>query len=173
VINAGISGNRLLHNGSASAFGIAAVARYDSEVLAQPNISSVIVLLGINDIGQVGQGAGSDDYVSAQQIEDGLSQLAERSHVHGLKIYVGTLTPFKVTTIKNYYSDDKETEREAVNTWIRANTIFDGVVDFDKAMEDPSNPDHMLPAYDCGDHLHPSTAGDAAMANAVALGWFK
>ena len=141
----------------------------DRDVLAQPNVSSVIVLLGINDIGQVTKGADDPDYVSAEAIEAGLTQLAERAHERGLKAYVATLTPFRDTTIKNYYDDGKEATRVAVNTWIRGQTAFDGVIDFDKAIEDPARPGHMRAAYDSGDHLHPNAAGDAAMAQAVPL----
>jgi lysophospholipase L1-like esterase len=31
----------------------------------------------------------------------------------------------------------------------------------------------LLPAYDCGDHLHPSPAGYRAMGEAVALELFR
>jgi len=169
VINAGISGNRMLHDGQWPPFGQAGLARFDRDVLAQPNVTSVIVLLGINDIGQVTQGATDPDYVSAEALEAGLTQFAERAHERGLKAYVATLTPFKVTTIKNYYDDDKEAIRVAVNAWIRAQTVFDGVIDFDKAIEDPANPGHMRSEFDSGDHLHPGAAGEAAMAQAVPL----
>lgn len=169
VINAGISGNRMLHDGQWPPFGQAGLARFDRDVLAQPNISSVIVLLGINDIGQVTQGMSDPDYVSAQALEAGLIQLAERAHARGLKAYVATLTPFKDTTIKNYYADDKEVIRTALNTWIRNQTVFDGVVDFDKTIEDPAHPGHMRADYDSGDHLHPAAAGENAMAQAVPL----
>lgn len=169
VINAGISGNRLLHDGQWPPFGAAGLARFDRDVLAQPNISSVIVLLGINDIGQVTKGAADPEFVSAEALEAGLTQLAERAHERGLRAYAATLTPFKATTIKNYYDDDKEAIRQAVNAWIRSQTVFDGVVDFDKAIEDPAHPGQMRPEFDSGDHLHPGAAGEAAMAAAVPL----
>ncbi|MDI7776445.1 SGNH/GDSL hydrolase family protein [Asticcacaulis sp. EMRT-3] len=169
VINAGIAGNRLLHDGQWPPFGAAGLARFDRDVLAQPNISSVIVLIGINDIGQVMQGVSDPEYESADAIEAGLTQLALRAHERGLKIYAATLTPFKNTTIKNYYTDDKEAIRVAVNNWIRTQKVFDGVTDFDKAVEDPAHPGQMLPVFDSGDHLHPGAAGEAAMAAAIPL----
>jgi lysophospholipase L1-like esterase len=169
VINAGISGNRMLHDGQWPPFGAAGLARFDRDVLAQPNISSVIVLLGINDIGQVTKGVDDPEYVSAEALEAGLTQMAMRAHERGLKAYVATLTPFKETTIKNYYDDDKEAIRIAVNSWIRGQKVFDGVVDFDKAIEDPAHPGQMRPEFDSGDHLHPGAAGEAAMAAAVPL----
>jgi lysophospholipase L1-like esterase len=56
-----------------------------------------------------------------------------------------------------------------VNHWIRTSGEFDSVIDFDKVMRDPADPQRMLPAYDAGDHLHPGDAGYQAMANAVDL----
>ncbi len=172
VFNAGIGGNRLLHGAVWPPFGAASLARFDADVLAQPNVKAVIVLIGVNDIGEPGQSAPAAEAVSAEAIEDGLTQLAERAHEKGLKIYAATLTPFKVSTIPGYYSPDKEAERQAVNAWIRSAKAFDGVADFDKAMEDPATPGQMRAAYDSGDHLHPSAAGDRAMGEAVPLGWF-
>ena len=171
VINAGLSGNRLLHHGQWARFGDGGLARFDRDVLAQPNASAVIVLIGINDLGHA-QGPGSREYVSADDLTDGLSQMATRAHEHGLKIYAATLTPFIGTVFEGYYSDEKESRRQAINAWIRRQTVFDAVVDFDKAVEDPTAPGHLRKDYDVGDHLHPNDAGAAAMAEAIPLGFF-
>ena len=50
--------------------------------------------------------------------------------------------------------------------------MFDGVVDFDRAVRDPARPDRLLATYDSGDHLHPSMAGYKAMAAAIPLSLF-
>jgi lysophospholipase L1-like esterase len=173
VSNAGLAGDRLLHNGSWVQFGVTGLARFDADVLAQPNVKAVFILIGINDIGQVPHFAPATEHVSPEEIERGLAQLAERAHEKGLKIYVGTLTPFRDTTISTYFSDEKEADRQAVNRWIRASKLFDGVVDLDKALEDPAHPGKMLPLYDSGDHLHPSAEGDKAIADAIPLAWFR
>ncbi len=172
LTNAAISGNRLLHNGQWAPFGSDGLARFDADVLAQPNVRAVIVLIGINDIGHPGAGSPMSETTPPEEMEAGLSQLAMRAHEHGLKIYIGTLTPFRDTVFKGYYSDDKETQRQAVNAWIRHNGVFDGYADFDKALDDPANPGHLRPDFDSGDHLHPSAAGDTAIADAIPLGWF-
>jgi len=171
VVNAGLSGNRLLHNGQWARFGDAGLARFDRDVLAQPNVAAVIVLIGINDLGHAGA-AGSPEFESAEDMIAGLDQLAQRAHEHGLRVYIGTLTPFVGTVFTNYYSDEKETRRQAINAWIRTQTVFDGVFDFDKALDDPAAPGHLPAAYDHGDHLHPSMAGLAVMADAVPLDAF-
>ncbi len=173
LTNAAITGNRLLHNGQWAPFGIGGLARFDADVLAQPNVKAVIVLIGINDIGHPGSGSPMSETTPPEEMEAGLSQLAARAHEHGIRIYIGTMTPFKDTVFKGYYSDDKEAQRLAVNDWIRHNGVFDGYADFDKALDDPANPGHLRPEFDSGDHLHPSAAGDAAIAGAIPLGWFK
>jgi len=82
------------------------------------------------------------------------------------QIFGATLQPFEGS---GYYTPQNEATREAVNNWIRTSGQFDGVIDWDKATRDPSNPEQLLPAYDSGDHLHPNDAGYQAMADAVNL----
>lgn len=174
VVDAGIGGNRILHDASGNVeFGVNALARFDRDVLSEPGVKYVIVLEGINDIGHPTSSAPASETVSAEEITAGLKQLIARAHVHGLKIFGATLTPFEGTIYTGYYSPEKETKREAVNNWIRTANAFDGVVDFDKAIRDPNNPGRMLPAYDGGDHLHPGDAGYKAMGDAIDLALFK
>lgn len=172
VVNAGISGNRILHHGTWARFGEGGLSRFDRDVLMQPNVAAVVILIGINDLGHAG-GPETPEYVSAQQMTDALSQMAARAHDRGVRVYAATLTPFKGTVFKDYYADEKEERRQAINAWIRQSAVFDGVFDFDKVLEDPARPGWMLPAYDLGDHLHPNAAGAAAMAAAVPLDMIK
>ncbi|MDC7675068.1 SGNH/GDSL hydrolase family protein [Asticcacaulis machinosus] len=174
VINAGISGNRMLHHGTWARFGTGALARFDRDVLSQ-NAAAVIILIGINDLGHA-KNPDAEDYVSAQDLIGGLKQMALRARARNMKIYVATLTPFKGTVFKDYYTDHKESERQTLNAWLRQSQDFDGVFDFDKALEDPERPGWLKAGYDLGDHLHPNDAGAAAMAQAIplsAFGWVK
>jgi lysophospholipase L1-like esterase len=174
VLNAGIGGNRVLHDPAGNIrFGVNALARFDRDVLAQPGIKWVIVLEGINDLGHAGTSAPAVENVSAEDIIAGLKQMIERAHENGLKIFGATLTPFEGTAFPGYFTPEKEVKRKAVNEWIRTSRAFDGVIDFDKAVRDPSHPDRMLPAYDGGDHLHPGDAGYKAMGEAVDLALFR
>ena len=163
VVDEGISANRVVtddFNGQAGSGtgGIDALARLDRDVLAQPNAKTLIVLEGINDIK-----AGTP----ADQVIAGLQQIAARAHALGLRVIGGTITPFQGYSA---YTPAYEANRETVNNFIRSSgAAFDAVVDFDAAIRDPGNPPAMLPAYDSGDHLHPSSAGYQAMANAVDL----
>jgi lysophospholipase L1-like esterase len=104
--------------------------------------------------------------VSAAQIIAGYQQIIAQAHAAGLKIFGATLTPFKGAA---YYSDAGEAKREAVNDWIRTSGAFDGVIDFDAVVRDPSDPLVINPPFDSGDHLHPNDAGYQAMANAIPL----
>ena len=175
VIDEGIIGNRILHPTESTfgnLFGPAALARFDRDVLSQAGVKYVIVLLGINDIGHPGGSAPDSERVSADEIIAGHLQLIARAHEKGLKIYGCTLLPFENTTLKNFYSPDKEKLRQAVNEWMRISGAYDAVIDFDKVVRDPDHPSRFLPVYDGGDHLHPSDAGQRAMANAIDLGLF-
>ena len=167
VVNAGISGNRILNDGA----GVSALKRFDRDALGQPGVSWIILLEGINDIGWAGQASTPKEIVSAQQIIDGMKALIARAHAKGIKVYGATLTPFGGMQWP-YHSAAGEQKREAVNAWIRGSGAFDAVIDFDKAVRDPAHPDRFLPAYDSGDHLHPSDAGYKAMADSIDLRLF-
>jgi lysophospholipase L1-like esterase len=168
VVNSGISGNRVLHDG----VGPSALARFDRDALEKPGVHWIVLLEGINDVGESNQPATPQDDVSANQIIDGLKTLIARAHAKGIKIYGATLTPFEPAEWP-YYTPQGESKREAVNAWIRNSGAFDAVIDFDKIVRDPAHPKQFLPAYDSGDHLHPNDAGYKAMADAIDLKLFK
>jgi lysophospholipase L1-like esterase len=150
VMNEGISGNKILTDGA----GVSALARFDRDVLAQPNVKTMILLEGINDL----SGGATPDQVIA-----GDRQIIAQAHAAGKCILGATLTPFGTS------SPQEQAAVVTVNNFIRSSGEFDGVVDFNAAVRDPANPNRMLPAFDSGDGLHPSSAGYQAMANAVSL----
>jgi lysophospholipase L1-like esterase len=176
VLDEGISGNRILND--SACFGVNAQQRIDRDVLAQDGVQFVILLEGINDIGfsavpavgPIGACAVPNTDVSADQIIAGYQQIIAQVHAKGLRIFGGTLMPFKGA---GYFTTAGEAKREAVNAWVRSAGQFDGVIDFDRATRNPADPQSLLPAYDSGDHLHPNDAGYQAMANAVDLRLFE
>ena len=165
VLNQGISGNRVLHDGT----GPSAIARLDRDVLAQPGARYLILSLATNDIGRTFFPLHPDETVTAEQIEWGYTQIVQRAHARGIKVIGTTLGPFAGA---NYFSAEGETMRQAVNHFVLTSGTFDAVIDFDKASRDPAQPDRLLPALDSGDHLHPNDAGYKAMADSIDLNFF-
>ena len=165
ILNAGIGGNRVLSEGTYGA-GINALARFEVDALSHPGVTHIIVMEGINDIGNARQNPTptAEDLIAAHK------QLITRARARGIKIIGATLTPFWGA---GYYTDVGEAKRQALNNWIRTSKAYDGVVDFDMATRDPSDPKKLLAAYDSCDHLHPSDAGYKAMGEAIDLNLFR
>ena len=168
VMNQGLGGNRILHD----IRGDSGLRRVDRDVLAQPGVTHVIVMLGTNDLRN--RWAKPEEEVTAEEMIAGLKQMAVRANTRGIKIFGATLTPYENETfLPGAWTPEREARRQAVNAWIREGGAFDAVVDFDKALRDPAHPTRMLPIYDCGDHLHPSDRGYNAMGDAVDLSLFE
>ncbi|MBB3102018.1 SGNH/GDSL hydrolase family protein [Azomonas macrocytogenes] len=170
VINAGISGSRQLSDG----MGVNALARLERDVLAQPGVRSVVVLLGINDIAWPGTAfARQTAQPALDALVAGYRQLIERARSRGLRVIGATLTPFAGalpdTPLDDYWNPDKDALRQQVNIWIRDSGAFDAVIDFDAVTRDPANLAQLDPRFDSGDHLHPGDAGNHAMAESINL----
>ncbi|WP_312239325.1 SGNH/GDSL hydrolase family protein [Stenotrophomonas sp.] len=170
VVNAGISGGRLLRDG----MGDAAVSRFRRDVLDTPGVASVIVLIGINDIAWPGTAfARGEPVPTLPELQAGYRRLVERAHARGVRILGATLPPFAGalpgTPLADYYQPNKDTLRHQLNAWLRNDSPFDAVIDLDAALRDPAHPERLAPAFDSGDHLHPGDAGNQAMADAVDL----
>lgn len=171
VSNQGIGGNHLLTDG----LGPNALARFDRDVLAQAGVRWLIVFEGVNDLGALArltEVPAADHATRVQRVIAAYHQIITRAHAHGIRVFGATITPYVGS---DYYhpSPQSEADRQAVNQWIRAQGHFDAVVDFDAGVRDPTHPDRLLRADDCGDHLHPSPAGYRAMAESVPMILFK
>jgi lysophospholipase L1-like esterase len=177
VLNAGIIGNRILHDAPPVAvqLGVNALARFDRDALDQPGVKFIIVLEGIVDIGlPATQFAPATEAVSVDDLIAGMKQLIERAHDRGMKVFGATQTPFSgAATIPGMFSPKKEAQRKALNQWIRSSHAFDAVIDFEKAVLDPVYPEKIRPAFDSGDHIHPNDAGYEAMANSIDITLFR
>jgi lysophospholipase L1-like esterase len=167
VINLGISGNRLLSD--SPCYGDALQSRLHRDVLERPGVRTVILLIGINDINFAAMPphAGLDcdtphTQVTAESLIDGYRRVIAEARARGLRVIGATLTPAALPP-------QRESMRLAVNQWIRTSHAYDGVADFDAALRDPAHPAQLQRGFDSGDHIHPSDAGYAAMADAVPL----
>ncbi|MFF5976524.1 SGNH/GDSL hydrolase family protein [Streptomyces sp. NPDC012769] len=157
VLNHGISGNKVVRHGGGA--GEKALDRFAPDALDERGVGTVLVLEGINDIG----GRLRPD-VTVDELIAGHRELVRQAHARGLKAVGATLVPFKGSV---HHTPENEAQRDAFNTWMRTSGTYDAVIDLDRALADPADPDRLLPAYDSGDHLHPSDAGYRAMAEAV------
>ena len=162
VVNAGISGNQLFRSARPSlSFGRSARGRFAADVLAVPGVTDVIISIGSNDIGHR-----SD--VSAAEVIRAKKKLIARGHEAGLRVHLATM-PSTGGAYGRMGSARTDRIRSAINRWTREQRLSDSVVDFDRALRDPAKPSRLRPAYDSGDHAHPSAAGYRAMARAVRL----
>jgi lysophospholipase L1-like esterase len=161
VLNLGISGNRLLLDGS----GESAESRFERDVLQQPNVRWVIFSDDpINDLG-------NKPSPSGEALIAGLQRLIARAHERKIRFICSTLTPFEGAS---YWTPAEEKERQKVNSFLRSEgSGCDGIVDQDAATHDPAHLTRYLPAYDHGDHLHPNDTGHQAIANAIDLKLFS
>lgn len=161
VVNEGISGNQVLADGpghpAANASGL---DRFGRDVLERTGAKAVVIDLGVNDI------LLNPGHADPNRITSGLRTLVSEAHAHGLKVIGATLMPFQGHL---RYRTDMERVRQAVNAQIRSGTVYDAVVDFDRALRDPYDPRGLRPDYDSGDHLHPSDAGFRRMAEVFDL----
>ncbi|WP_369226350.1 SGNH/GDSL hydrolase family protein [Streptomyces sp. R39] len=157
VLNAGISGNRLMRD---STGGPGALRRLDADGLDRSGVRTLVVLEGINDIKGTPEATDPADFVRAYRT------IVARAHLRGIRVIGATLTPYAGYS---GYTDAREAVRQAVNALIRTQHVFDAYVDFDAVVRDPERPSRILPAYDPGDHLHFNDTGTRALADAVPL----
>jgi lysophospholipase L1-like esterase len=171
VLNLGLGGNHMLTDG----LGPSVLARFDRDVLAQTGIRWVILLEGVNDLGgltRLSDPPHEEHEAFVQRLLASYEQVVARAHAAHIKVYGATILPY---TGSDYYHPpaSNEADRQAINRWIRAPGHFDAVIDFDRALADPSHPDHLAAQLDSGDHLHPSPAGYRAMGDMIPLSLFK
>lgn len=158
VLNQGIGGNCVL----GSCLGPSAQSRFHRDILDQSGIRWLIIMEGINDIGNGSPGTGD-------RLVEAFTQMTHAAHMRGIYVYGATLLPMKGSF---YYSEAHEAERQIVNQWIRTTDLLDGYIDLDKALRNPSDTLSLLPEADDGDGLHPSETGHRMMAEAVDLALF-
>lgn len=156
VLNAGISGNRVLLDG----VGPSALARLDADALLRSGVRAIIVLEGINDI------KGTPAQTDPGAFERAYRRIVARAHAHGIRVIGATITPYGG---HGSFTGAGEKARRAVNALLRTGRLFDGVADFDAAVRDPAHPNRIRPAYDPGDHLHFNDRGMQALADTIDL----
>lgn len=173
VVNSGISGNRILNDGLDPFLGPSTVKRFDRDALSKPGAEWVILMQGINDIVASGMFNDPQQRVDADQIIAAMKALIERAHAKNIRIAGATLLPRQGAKGARAHTPAAEAMRQRINAWIRSANGFDAVLDFDKVLRDPSQPDRQLPAYNSGDFSHPNATGYREMAASVDLRLFR
>ena len=168
VIRRATSGSRILRQYDCltyESYGLSGSNRFAHEVPTD-GADTVIIQQGINDIiHPVGEKVNifrpMSDLPTVEQLIEGLKTYIAQARSFGYRVYVGTLLP-----MGGWRTDApfRQEMRHAYNHFIRTTDLIDGCIDFDLALRDPERPDHFLPEYDSGDHLHPSKAGYERMA---------
>ena len=171
VIRRATSGSRILRQYDClqyESYGLSGENRFSHEVPTD-GADVVIIQQGINDIiHPVGEDVNvfrpMSDLPTVEQLIEGLKTYIAKARSFGYKVYVGTLLP-----MGGWRTDApfRQEMRHAYNEFIRTTDLIDGYIDFDKALRDPENPNHFLPEYDSGDHLHPSPKGYRRMAQEI------
>ncbi len=170
VVNAGISGGRLLSDG----MGRSVLARLGHDALAVPGADTLVLLIGTNDIAWPGTPFSPEEApMRLDRLQEGLTQVAARIHAQGMRLVLGTVPPFagalpETPMAATYWTPEKDALRRDLNDWLREADFFDGLVDFDRVLSAPEDDMRMNPLHDSGDHLHPGANGNRAMAQAVA-----
>ena len=179
VVNKSISGNKLLHQGGGligNFYGDSAISRFERDVLNQAGVKTVIIKLGINDITHpnILSMKGKVPTVTAKQITDGYTLLAERAHEKGIKVYLSKIAPWNgyereilgkkgdLTWTKDQYDFCCE-----VNRWIEHNDVCDGFIDTDE-LADPNDITRLYRPFttDC---MHFSPLGAIAFSDIIDL----
>jgi lysophospholipase L1-like esterase len=164
VVNAGIGGNMVTSDGRSPSL----VSRLERDVLAMPGVTHVVLMAGLNDVRQKGPardrpGAGVDEVAA------GYRQAAQALQSHHIKVIGGVLTPILASpvaepAIPGPTTDDK---RRSLNVLIRQGEIFDGVIDFEAALDDPARPGRIRAGAHREDGYHPNDEGHRLMAEAI------
>lgn len=172
VIRKAVSGTRILREYSCityAAYGLKGATRFPIEANVA-GARDIIIQHGINDIiHPVGEEVNifrpMSDMPTVEELIAGVENIyVNHARKLGLNVYSGTLLPIYGWRT---YADFRENIRVEFNDWLKNSTLFDGCIDFDKAVRDERDIRKFKPGFDSGDHLHPSEAAYKAMAECV------
>lgn len=168
VIRRATSGSRILREYTCityESYGLMGDKRFNHEVPTD-GADTVIIQQGINDIihpvgTDVNMWRPMSDLPTVEELFDGFMKYVSKGLSYGYKVYGGTLLPIEGWRT---YAPFREDMKNEYNDLIRSATGLSGVIDFDKAVRNPEHTPAFLPAFDSGDHLHPSAKGYSKMA---------
>jgi lysophospholipase L1-like esterase len=178
VVNAGIGGNQITGPAEYTPQkpfpgGPAALQRLERDVLSLSGVTAVIWFEGINDFSKNGNVSAE---TVARALQDGVEII--RGRIPGVKIIGATVTSALGNGGPAHGFAEQDLKRQALNDFIWRSHLFDGVIDFDKAILNPETGE-MRPEFvpdsigGPGDKLHPNRLGYLAMGQAIDLNLFS
>jgi lysophospholipase L1-like esterase len=172
VVDAGIGSNEVIGPAEYSlekptSGGPSALDRLARDVTDLSAVKAVIWFEGINDLSH---SASAEDVIGG--LRRGVALL--RAKIPGVRVIGATITP-SLGAKGNAGTDEEDKRRRQVNDFIRVGGLYDGVIDFEKAVLDPATGalrQDMVFGTSIGgpgDKLHPNRAGYLAMAGEIDL----
>jgi hypothetical protein len=178
VVDAGVEANQVVADGTASG-GVSLMSRLDRDVLAEPDVGTVVIDEGLEDLlqGSANSGSGTGD-LAAGNLEDTYQALENQLNAFGINVIVGTLTPCAGyvnssagDSCTTGSSTDVDAGRQDVNSTTVENTPLPYCyADLDAAVSNGSSPEALAASADAGDHVNLTRSGYAALAPAVSGG---
>jgi lysophospholipase L1-like esterase len=167
VVNEGIGGNTLTREGLTPPVDTTpGLERLERDALSHHGVSDVVLFMGTNDIRR---GA------TASQVIAAMTSIIQKVKARNIRIIGVSIIPrhnVAPAGTNTGWNAEKTVIRNEVNQWIRTKAPFDRVIDFDRVVRDPTSPDLLRAAFNCGDGIHPSPAGYYAMGKSVDLKLF-
>jgi hypothetical protein len=189
VVDAGVEANQLLSDGTSTG-GVSLLARLDRDILAEPDVGTVIINEGLEDLLMSASGttSGSSDLVEGN-VSNALQTLELQLNAFGINVIVTTLTPcagYSDATAGDFCTTGAGTTVDAIrqdlNSGISDSLVpgFPGLAgicpaDFDASVSNGASPEALPSADNAGDDvnltLSGSASGYAALAQAVSGGF--
>ncbi len=177
LLNSGISGNCLLYEVDGilgrlfgGVYGEMGTKRFERDVLDVPNLSAVILGLGVNDVSYYSEK--TKDTINLDAYTREITRLTDELHTRGVRVTMETITPrLGVSLTMGKFTQEMEAQRLLFNDWIRTAGIFDYVFDADAVVrERAADGWRYREGLHQGDRLHPNATGGRTLAEAFDLG---
>jgi hypothetical protein len=172
-VDEGIESGQLASDGSG---GMSLLSRIDHDVLAEPNVGTAVIDVGLEDLLRAGNST-----TVIQNREDAFAALANQLNAFGITAVAASLTPCHgYSQAADPCTTTVDANRVALNTWLTGGTGItfpNCIADFGAAVAavPGASPEQLSSAappgvYDAGDHVNLTAAGYAALAAAVTGG---
>jgi hypothetical protein len=181
VVDAGIQSNQLLTDGTDGG-GVSLVARLDRDILAEPDVGTVVIDEGLEDVLMSAAGkttVSQPGESEADLLSNALAVLTSQLNAYGINVIIATETPCagysNSTTGESCtatVADPSRNTATGINGYIDSgqlgypnSTLYPYcVADLDSAVSNGASPEALVTADDTGDHVNLTSAGYAAMA---------